>query len=36
MQTTNLLERQNQKLKRRTRVVRVFPDEGSCLRLVTA
>ncbi|MGA9061629.1 MAG: transposase [Terracidiphilus sp.] len=36
MRTTNLLERQNQELKRRTRVVRVFPDEGSCLRLVTA
>jgi transposase-like protein len=34
--TTNLLERQNQELKRRTRVVRVFPNEGSCLRLVTA
>ena len=36
MRTTNLLERQNQELKRRTRVVRVFPNEQSCLRLVTA
>ena len=36
MRTTNLLERQNQELKRRTRVVRVFPHEQSCLRLVTA
>ncbi len=36
MRTTNLLERQNQELKRRTRVVRVFPHELSCLRLVTA
>jgi transposase-like protein len=36
MRTTNLLERQNQELKRRTRVVRVFPNEESCLRLVTA
>lgn len=36
MRTTNLLERQNQELKRRTRVVGVFPNEPSCLRLVTA
>jgi len=36
MRTTNMLERQNQELKRRTRVVRIFPNEGSCLRLVTA
>jgi transposase-like protein len=36
MRTTNLLERQNQELKRRTRVVRMFPNEASCLRLVTA
>jgi putative transposase len=36
MRTTNLLERQNQELKRRTRVVRVFPNESSCLRLVCA
>lgn len=27
-------ERQNQELKRRTRMVRVFPHEQSCLRLV--
>jgi len=36
MRTTNMLERQNQELKRRTRVVRIFPGEDSCLRLVTA
>ncbi len=36
MRTTKLLERQNQELKRRTRVVRVFPNEQSCLRLVCA
>jgi transposase-like protein len=36
MRTANLLERQNQELKRRTRVVRVFPHEQSCLRLVSA
>lgn len=31
-----MLERQNQELKRRTRVVRVFPNERSCLRLIAA
>jgi transposase-like protein len=36
MRTTNMLERQNQELKRRTRVVRVFPHPASCLRLVSA
>ena len=36
MRTTNMLERQNQELKRRTRVIRVFPHEQSCLRLMTA
>ena len=36
MRTTNMLERQNQELKRRTRVVRVFPQAPSCLRLVAA
>ena len=36
MRTTNMLERQNQELKRRTRVVRIFPNEQSCLRLVAA
>jgi transposase-like protein len=35
MRTTNMLERQNQELKRRTRAIRVFPHEPSCLRLVT-
>jgi len=36
MRSTNMLERLNQELKRRTRVVRIFPDEPSCLRLITA
>jgi transposase-like protein len=36
MGTTNMLERQNQELKRRTRVVRIFPNAASCLRLVSA
>ncbi len=34
--TTNGLERLNQEIKRRSRVVRIFPNRGSCLRLVTA
>jgi putative transposase len=36
IRTTNGLERLNQEIKRRTRVVRIFPDRESCLRLVTA
>jgi transposase-like protein len=36
MKSTNLLERFNQEIKRRTLVVRIFPDEASCLRLVRA
>jgi len=34
--TTNMLERYNGEVRRRTRVIRVFPNEASCLRLVTA
>jgi transposase-like protein len=36
IRTTNGLERLNQEIKRRTWVVRIFPNRGSCLRLVTA
>jgi len=36
LRSTNMLERWHQELKRRTRVVRIFPDGASCLRLVTA
>jgi putative transposase len=36
MRTTNMLERQNQDLKRRTRVASLFPNEATLLRLVTA
>lgn len=36
IRTTNGLERVNQELKRRTRVVRIFPNPASCLRLATA
>ncbi|MDQ3183939.1 MAG: IS256 family transposase [Actinomycetota bacterium] len=36
IRTTNGLERLNQEIKRRTRVVRIFPNPQACLRLVTA
>lgn len=34
MKSTNLLERMNQEIKRRTRVVRIFPNQESCFRLI--
>lgn len=36
MKSTNMLERLNEEIKRRTHVVRIFPHEASCLRLVRA
>jgi putative transposase len=36
IRTTNGPERLNQEVKRRTRVVRIFPNREACLRLVTA
>ena len=36
LRTTNGLERLNQEIKRRTRVVRIFPNREACLRLATA
>jgi putative transposase len=36
MKSTNMLERLNQELKRRTLVVRIFPNTASCLRLSRA
>ena len=36
IRTTNSLERINREIKRRTRVVGIFPNEASCLRLVSA
>jgi putative transposase len=36
IRTSNMLERVSQEIKRRTRVVRIFPNQTSCLRLVSA
>ncbi len=36
IRTTNGMERLNEEIKRRTRVVRIFPNAEACLRLVTA
>lgn len=36
MKSTNMLERLNQEIKRRTHVVRIFPSPASCLRLIRA
>jgi putative transposase len=36
LKSTNMLERLNEELKRRTLVVRIFPNAGSCLRLTRA
>ena len=36
MRSTNMLERPDEEIKRRTKVVRIFPDARSCLRLVRA
>jgi putative transposase len=36
LKSTNMLERLNEEIKRRTNVVRIFPNQDSCLRLVRA
>lgn len=36
MKSTNMIERLNEELRRRTRVVRIFPNIASCLRLTRA
>ena len=34
MKSTNMIERLNQELKRRSQVIRIFPNEASCIRLL--
>ena len=36
IRTTNIVECPNWEIRRRTRVVSIFPNEASCLRLITA
>ena len=36
LKSTNMLERLNQEIKRRTHIIRTFPNSESCLRLVRA
>ena len=36
LRTTNALEREHEEVRRRTRVIRIFPNEASYLRLVSA
>jgi len=36
LKSTNMLERLNEEIKRRTHVIRIFPNEASCLRLILA
>jgi transposase-like protein len=36
LKSTNMLERYNQEIKRRTHIVRIFPNRESCLRLIRA
>jgi transposase-like protein len=36
LKSTNMLEKLSEEIKRRTHVVRIFPNEESCLRLIRA
>jgi transposase-like protein len=36
LRTANSLERLSREIKRRTRVVSIFPNEAACLRLISA
>ena len=36
LKSTNMLERVNEELKRRSHVIRIFPNPESCLRLMRA
>ena len=36
LKSTNMIERINEEIKRRTYVIRIFPNAESCLRLIRA
>jgi putative transposase len=36
LRTSNCLERLNREIRRRTKVVSIFPNEAACLRLISA
>ncbi len=36
MKLTNMLERYDEEIRRRTRAIRIFPNEESCPRLIRA
>jgi putative transposase len=36
MKSTNMLERLNEEIRRRTRVIRIFPNRDSCTRVITS
>jgi len=36
IKSTNSLERLNEEIRRRTRVIRIFPNRQSCIRMITA
>ena len=36
LRTTNMMERLNEEIRRRERVIRVFPNDASALRLIGA
>ena len=36
MKSTHMLKRYNEEIRRRTRVIRIFPNDASCLRLIRA
>ena len=36
IRTSNVLERVNREIRRRTRVATIFPNDASCLRLISA
>jgi len=36
MRSTNMVERLNEEIRRRTRVIRIFPNRASCTRIITS